>query len=54
MQANTGEWLGRQRSAAGRELKTEALWGLFFWGGGVGGGGEIKYRRKGRQTETRH
>ena len=27
MQTNTGEWLGRQRSAARRELKTEALWG---------------------------
>ena len=23
MQTNTGEWLGRQRSAARRELKTE-------------------------------
>ena len=27
MQTNTGEWLGRQRSAARRELKTEALYG---------------------------
>ena len=27
MQTNTGEWLGRQRSAARRELKTEASWG---------------------------
>ena len=25
MQTNTGEWLGRQRSAARRELKTEFL-----------------------------
>ena len=24
---NTGEWLGRQRSAARRDLKTEASWG---------------------------
>ena len=27
MQTNTGEWLGRQRSAAGKELKIEASWG---------------------------
>ena len=27
MQTNTGEWLGRQRSAARREVKTEASWG---------------------------
>ena len=27
MQTNTGEWLVRQRSAARRELKTEATWG---------------------------
>ena len=26
-QTNTGEWLGRQRSAARREVKTEASWG---------------------------
>ena len=26
MQTNTGEWPGRQRSAAGRELKTEVSW----------------------------
>ena len=26
MQTNTGEWLGRQWSAARRELKTEASW----------------------------
>ena len=30
MQTNTGEWLGRQRSAARRELKTEATWGEFL------------------------
>ncbi len=30
MQTNTGEWLGRQRSAARRELKTEASWGEFL------------------------
>ena len=24
---NTGEWLGRQRSASRRDLKTEASWG---------------------------
>ncbi len=29
MQTNTGECLGRQRSAARRELKTEASWGVF-------------------------
>ena len=27
IQTNTGECLGRQRSAARRELKTEASWG---------------------------
>ena len=27
MQTNTGEWLVRLRSAARRELKTEASWG---------------------------
>ena len=27
---NTGEWLGRQRSAARMELKTEATWGEFL------------------------
>ena len=32
MQTNTGEWLGRQRSAARRELKTEASWGEFLEG----------------------
>ena len=26
LQTTTGEWLGRQRSAAKRELKTEASW----------------------------
>ena len=31
MQTNTGEWLVRQRSAARRELQTEASWGLNFW-----------------------
>ena len=30
MQTNTGEWLLRQRSAARRELKTEASWGEFL------------------------
>ena len=30
MQINTGEWLGRQRSAARSEPKTKALWGEFF------------------------
>ena len=30
MQTNTGEWLGRQRSAARKALKTEATWGEFF------------------------
>ena len=27
---NTGEWLGRQRSASRMELKTEATWGEFL------------------------
>ena len=30
MQTNTGEWLGRQRSSARREQKTEASWGEFL------------------------
>ena len=30
IQTNTGEWLGRQRSAARRELKTEASWVEFL------------------------
>ena len=30
MQTNTGKWLVRQRSAARRELKTEASWGEFL------------------------
>ena len=30
MQINTGEWLGRQRSAARSEPKTKALWGEFL------------------------
>ena len=30
MQTNEGEWLVRQRSAARRELKTEASWGEFL------------------------
>jgi len=30
MQINAGEWLGRERSAARRELKTEASWGEFL------------------------
>ena len=30
MQTNTAEWLFRHRSAARRELKTEASWGEFL------------------------
>ena len=29
-ETNAGEWLVRQRSAARRELKTEASWGEFL------------------------
>ena len=35
MQTYTGDWLGRQRSSARREVKTEASWGNFL---------EYKYR----------
>ena len=44
MQTNTGEWLGRQRSAAGKELKIEASWGEFW--------NEIQVKRPGNRNET--
>ena len=44
VQTNTGQWPVIQKSAARRELKRKALWRVFG----------MKYRWKGRQTETRH